>query len=178
MHVPRILPPGNATGAASRSQIFVWTLFDFANTSFSVLIVAVGYSLYFKDIVVGGAGKGDFFWGLTVSVSMLATALIAPILGAASDFAHSRKRFLFGFTLASIIATALLYFVQPGMILKGSLLFIIANIGFEGGIVFYDAFLPLLAGKEHYGRISGYGFAMGYLGSFASLMIAASRRTI
>jgi UMF1 family MFS transporter len=158
--------------STSRSQIFVWTLFDFANTSFSVLIVAVGYSLYFKDIVVGGAGKGDFFWGLIVSISMLLTALIAPVLGAASDYVHGRKLFLLGFTLVSIVCTALLYFVEPGMILLGGLLFIIANVGFEGGIVFYDAFLPLLTTRERYGRISGYGFAMGYAGSLASLLIA------
>ena len=155
-----------------KGQIFVWTLFDFANTSFSVLIVAVGFSLYFKEIVVGGTGRGDFFWGLVVSISMLLTALIAPILGAASDFAHSRKRFLFVFTIASIVCTALLYYVEAGMVLAGAILFITANIGFEGGIVFYNAFLPLLAAKDRYGRVSGYGFAMGYVGSLASLMIA------
>lgn len=156
----------------SRSQIFVWTLFDFANTSFSVLIVAVGYSLYFKEIVVGGTGRGDFYWGVAVSVSMLLTALIAPLLGAASDFARSRKTFLFYFTLVSILCTGLLYFVGPGMILLGSLLFIVANVGFEGGIVFYNAFLPVITREESYGRISGYGFAMGYVGSLVSLMIA------
>ena len=167
-------PPPVSLPAPStpRSQIFVWTLFDFANTSFSVLIVAVGYSLYFKDIVVGGAGKGDFFWGLIVSISMLLTAVIAPVLGAASDYAHSRKLYLFGFTIASVTCTALLYFIGPGMVFTGAALFIIANIGFEGGIVFYDAFLPFLTTKDRYGRISGYGFAMGYVGSLAALLIA------
>ena len=158
--------------SASRSQIFIWTLFDFANTSFSVLIVAVGYSLYFKKIVAGGGGTGDLAWGITVSISMLATALIAPVLGAASDFAHSRKRFLFAFTIASVIATALLFFVDAGMVVTGSLLFIVANVGFEGGIVFYNAFLPTLASTRSYGRVSGYGFAMGYVGSLVSLIVA------
>jgi UMF1 family MFS transporter len=158
--------------SSRRAQIFVWTLFDFANTSFSVLIVAVGYSLYFKQIVAGGAGRGDFFWGLAVSISMLLTALIAPVLGAASDFTRQRKHYLFIFTFLSVICTALLYFVGENMILVGSLLFIIANIGFEGGIVFYNAFLPSLTEKENYGRLSGYGFAMGYLGSLVSLLIA------
>jgi UMF1 family MFS transporter len=158
--------------SSARKQVFIWTLFDFANTSFSVLIVAVGYSLYFKQIVAGGAGRGDFFWGLIVSISMLLTALIAPVLGAASDFAHSRKTFLFWFTITSVVCTALLAFVHADMLLLGSALFIVANVGFEGGIVFYNAFLPLLAPKEEYGRISGYGFAMGYVGSLASLLIA------
>lgn len=157
---------------SNRSQIFVWTLFDFANTSFSVLIVAVGYTLYFKEIVVGGAGRGDFFWGLAVSISMFLTAIIAPVLGAASDFAHNRKRFLFLFTIVSVVCTGLLYFVEAGMVLTGMTLFIIANVGFEGGIVFYNAFLPSLTEPRFFGKISGYGFAMGYVGSLVSLLIA------
>jgi UMF1 family MFS transporter len=158
--------------SSSRFQIFVWTLFDFANTSFSVMIVAVGYSLYFKDIVAGGSGRGDFLWGLAVSISMFLTALIAPVLGAAADFSSRRKRFLFGFTIVSIICTALLAFVHEGMVITGMLLFILANVGFEGGIVFYDAFLPGLTTERSYGRVSGYGFAMGYFGSLTTLLIA------
>jgi UMF1 family MFS transporter len=173
MHILNgVSAPSAPPPSRPRGQIFVWTLFDFANTSFSVLIVAVGFSLYFKEIVVGGAGRGDFFWGLIVSISMLLTALIAPVLGAASDYGHSRKLYLFGFTLASVACTALLYFVGPGMIALGAVLFIVANVGFEGGIVFYDAFLPFLTARENYGRVSGYGFAMGYVGSLASLLIA------
>ncbi|MBI5472535.1 MAG: MFS transporter [Ignavibacteriae bacterium] len=158
--------------SSSRGQIFVWTLFDFANTSFSVLIVAVGYSLYFKQIVAGGAGRGDLFWGLAVSISMLLTAVIAPVLGAASDYTRQRKRYLFFFTIAAVVCSALLATVHANMILVGSILFIIANIGFEGGIVFYNAFLPSLTRSTSYGRVSGYGFAMGYVGSLASLLIA------
>ncbi len=164
--------PSSRYRLVSRFQIFVWTLFDFANTSFSVIVVAVGYSLYFKDVVAGGSGRGDFLWGIAVSISMFITALISPVLGAAADFSSRRKRFLFGFTLASILCTALLFFVQEGMIVTGMFLFIIANIGFEGGLVFYDAFLPTLTTERSYGRVSGYGFAMGYLGSLTTLIIA------
>jgi len=160
------------TPSPSKFQIFVWTLFDFANTSFSVMIVAVGYSLYFKEIVAGGSGRGDFLWGIAVSISMLLTALIAPVLGAAADFSSRRKRFLFGFTIVSILSTALLFFINAGMVLAGMVLFILANIGFEGGLVFYDAFLPNLTTEKSYGRVSGYGFAMGYVGSLTTLLIA------
>lgn len=157
---------------SNRFQIFVWTLFDFANTSYSVMIVAVGYSLYFKEVVAGGSGRGDLLWGIAVSLSMLLTAVIAPVLGAAADFTSRRKRFLFGFTLASIAASALLFFVGPGDVAAGMLLFIVANIGFEGGLVFYDAFLPDITTERSYGRVSGYGFAMGYIGSLVTLLIA------
>ena len=136
------------------------------------MIVAVGYSLYFKEIVAGGSGRGDFLWGIAVSISMLLTAIIAPVLGAAADFSSRRKRFLFGFTLASIICTSLLFFIDAGNVVWGMLLFIVANIGFEGGLVFYDAFLPDITTERSYGRVSGYGFAMGYIGSLTTLFIA------
>jgi MFS transporter, UMF1 family len=145
-----------------------WTLFDFANTGFSVMIVTFGYALYFQGVVAAGS---DFYWGLAVSASMLLCALIAPSLGAVADLVHNKKQFLLGFTLVSVVATACLYMVQPGMILLGTVLFVVANVGFEGGIVFYDALLPDVAPPEHVGRVSGYGFAMGYVGAMAILAL-------
>jgi UMF1 family MFS transporter len=102
---------------------------------------------------------------------MLLAALLAPPLGAIADFSQNRKRFLFLFTLASVVCTALLSLTGPGMIVTAMVLFIIANVGFEGGIVFYDSFLPGLTTRKSYGRVSGYGFAMGYMGSLAILII-------
>jgi MFS transporter, UMF1 family len=151
-----------------RSVIFAWSLFDFANTAFSVIIVTVIYSRYFKTHVAGGR---NWLWGLAVSLSMICAAALSPPLGAIADSSHSKKRFLFLFTLASVLCTALLFFVQDGMVVAGVLLFVVANIGFEGGLVFYDAFLPGLTPERSYGRVSGYGFAMGYIGALAVLLI-------
>jgi UMF1 family MFS transporter len=110
-------------------------------------------------------------WGLAVSLSMVCAAFLSPPLGAAADNSQNRKHYLLAFTLICIICTALLFFVQEGMIFIGVVLFVLANIGFEGGIVFYDAFLPNLTSKTSYGRVSGYGFAMGYIGALAVLLI-------
>ncbi len=151
-----------------RSRIFAWTLFDFGNTAFSVIIVTVVYSQYFIDNVAGGRLS---LWGLAVSLSMICAAVLSPPLGAAADFSHKRKQFLFFFTIISVLCTALLFFVEQGMVVAGILLFVLANIGFEGGLVFYDAFLPSLTAKSSYGRVSGYGFAMGYLGALAVLVV-------
>ena len=151
-----------------RSRIFVWTLFDFANTAFSVIIVTVIYSKYFSNYVAGGQ---RWLWGLAVSLSMVVAALLSPPLGAIADVSRNRKRFLLLFTLLSVICTALLFFIGKGDILPGFILFVLANIGFEGGLVFYDAFLPNLTEKKNYGRVSGYGFAMGYVGALAVLSI-------
>ncbi|NTV47564.1 MAG: MFS transporter, partial [Chlorobiales bacterium] len=125
----------------SKLQIFSWTLFDFANTSFSVMIVTFVFPLYFKNIICEGKPIGDALWGTNVSISMMIGAIVAPVLGAASDYSGKRKRFLLAFTLTSIICTTLLALTGQGTILFASALFILANLGFEGGLVFYDAYL-------------------------------------
>jgi len=160
-----------ATGTG-KLQIFSWTLFDFARTAFSVMIKTVGYALYFRAIVMLSSPNGDLYWGISDSISMLAAAVLSPILGAASDYARGRKRFLLGFTLLCVVFTALLVTVRPGMIFLGMLFFILANIGFEGGYAFYDAFLPRITTEKNYGRVSGYGFAMGYVGALTILALS------
>ncbi len=152
----------------SRSKIFFWTLFDFANTAFSVIIVTVIYSKYFSNYVAGGK---KWLWGLAVSISMVIAALLSPPLGAIADVSRNRKRFLLIFTLVSVICTALMFNVHKGDVILGLVLFILANIGFEAGLVFYDSFLPYLTEKKNFGRVSGYGFAMGYVGALAVLLI-------
>lgn len=156
----------------SKGRIFVWTLFDFANTSFSIVVVTVIYAVYFKKIVAGGDPIGDFYWSLATSISMIVVALISPVLGAIADYSAGKKRFLLFFTLLCIISTSLLYYVEAGAVFWGVFIFVIANIGFEAGLVFYDAFLPEITVPKNYGRVSGYGFGMGYLGSLATLAIA------
>jgi UMF1 family MFS transporter len=152
----------------SKSKIFFWTLFDFANTAFSVIVVTVIYSKYFSNYVAGGK---KWLWGLAVSISMIIAAMLSPPLGAIADVSRNRKRFLLIFTLVSVICTAFMFYVQKGDIILGLVLFILANIGFEAGLVFYDAFLPYLTDKKNFGRVSGYGFAMGYIGALAVLLI-------
>ncbi len=154
-----------------RKRIAIWTLYDFANTSFAIIVVTFLYAVYFRKVVAGDESVGDLYWSIATSASMAVTGLIAPILGAIADHSAGKKRFLLFFTLICIIATGLLYFVGPGDIVLGILLLIIANIGFEAGLIFYDAFLPEITSPKNYGRVSGYGFAAGYLGSLTSLAI-------
>ena len=152
-------------------KVFSWLLFDFANTSFSVMMVTFAFPLFFKNVICKGEPMGDALWGFSISLSMLLVALISPVLGAAADYSGKRKRFLLFFTVASVLATATLSFFGPGMVAAAVILFIIANMGFEGGLVFYDAYIKELASPKSIGRVSGYGFAMGYLGAFSILLV-------
>ena len=154
-----------------KKKIFIWTLFDFANTSFSIVVVTFLYAVYFKKVVAQGQPIGDLYWSLGTSIAMIITAIISPILGAIADYSAGKKRFLLFFTLLCITATASLFFVGSGDVFWGVTIFILANVGFEAGLVFYDSFLPEITEPKNYGRVSGYGFAMGYLGSLATLAI-------
>ena len=155
----------------SKFRIFVWTLFDFANTSYSIVIVTFIFAVYFKDVISSGKPIGDLYWSLGISISMILTGIISPVLGAIADYSAGKKRFLLFFTILCIVSTSLLFFLVEGDILIALILFILANIGFEAGLVFYDAFLPEITSVKNYGRVSGYGFAMGYFGSLVILAI-------
>jgi len=102
---------------------------------------------------------------------MAISAIVSPFLGAIADASGSKKRFLMAFCYAAILFTGLLYFIHAGDYWRGAIFFIIANIGFAEGNVFYNAFLPELSSEQNVGRISGLGWASGYIGGGLLLAI-------
>ena len=150
-----------------------WALFDFANSSYSAVIAAVIFPVYYVNVIVGNeTGLGDLWWGRAISLSMAIVALSSPFLGGIADFAGLRKRFLFIYTFFCVSAVACFSLLDKGMALTGFILIVIANIGMEGGLVFYNSFLPLIAPREFLGRVSAWGFMVGYAGSIAALLIS------
>ena len=163
-----------------KREIFGWAMYDFANSAFATTILAVIFNQYFATVVAGGERgvelfgfclHGASFFTFSVSLSMAISALLSPFLGAVADVSASKKRFLMVFCYIAVLFTGLLYFVHEGHYWRGAILFIIANIGFAGGNVYYNAFLPELSTDQSIGRISGLGWALGYLGGGALLAI-------
>ena len=157
-------------GVDKKREIWAWCWYDFANSAFSTVIVTVAYSVYFAQVVAKGH-NAEAWWGWGYGLSMLFIGIVSPVLGAMADFSGTKKRYLALFTVLSVLATALLLFVSEGDVWTGIILFAVANIGFNGGLTFYNAFLKDLSRSENMGRISGYGFALGYVGGLASLII-------
>jgi UMF1 family MFS transporter len=156
-----------------RKQVMSWCLFDFANSSYSAVIAAVVFQVYYINLVVGNEnGRGDQWWGAAISASMLFVSLSSPFLGGIADFAGLRKRLLAAYTALSILAVAGFSLLGPGAVVAGFILIVFANIGMEGGLVFYNSFLPRIAPPDRQGRVSGWGFGTGYAGSIISLLIA------
>lgn len=158
---------------AARRERWAWYLYDFGNSAYAAVILLAVYSAYFKQQVVGGA-EGSRLWGLSVGIAMLVVALISPVFGALADFSATKKRLLFGCTVMACVFTAALFFVQPGNIFAGMLFFILAEIGYRGGQVFYNALLPEIAEPHEMGHVSGTGWALGSLGGIICLLIVLS----
>jgi UMF1 family MFS transporter len=147
-----------------------WYLYDFGNSAYAAIILLAVYAAYFKDTVVGGY-EGTDKWGTSLFIAMLVVAVTSPIFGAIADFSGSKKRFLFFFSLLTWIFTALLFFVREGNVFIGMLFFIIAEIGYRSGQVFYNSLLPEITTPEERGRVSGNAWAIGSFGGILSLLI-------
>ncbi len=156
-------------------NIVGWMFYDFANSAFTTVIVSVVFSYYFiQSVAVGPVGYGDKLWGLAVGISMTLVALTAPVLGAVADYSRSKKKLLFFFAYLTVLFTALLFFVKEGDAVRGMLFFIVANYAFNSANVFYDAFLPEISSPANIGKVSGFGWAFGYLGGLFSLLLSLS----
>ncbi|MCX7914207.1 MAG: MFS transporter [Thermodesulfovibrionales bacterium] len=154
-------------------RIISWCLYDFANSSYSAVIASVIFPVFYANYIVGNDnGQGDLWWGRAISLSMAIVACTAPFLGGVADHLNLRKRFLLFFTLLCTISVASFTFLEKGMVLLGFILIVLANIGLEGGIVFYNSYLTLIAKPPYRGRVSAWGFGVGYGGSIISLLLA------
>ena len=156
----------------ARRQVWSWACYDFANSPFTTLVVTFVYATYFTQAMVESEEVGTVLWSRGVTVTGLVVALLSPILGAVADRGGFRKLFLLLSTLVCVAGTAGLYWIEPGRAIAALAVFVVANVAFEMGMVFYNAFLPDLAPPDRVGRVSGFGWGMGYAGGLLALVAA------
>jgi len=159
--------------ALLKRPVISWALYDFANTSFAVIIITVVFPVFFTSVIAPSAlyGKnfGDLMWGLASGISMLVGSFLAPVFGTLADTTRSKNRYLIILTTLCIIFCSLLYFTGAGTIVRAMLLFIAANFFYQISMMFYNSFLPELSEKGNTGFLSGFGFSLGYLGGLIML---------
>ena len=154
---------GGLTRSGSAPEALAWALYDFANTIFSFAIVSFAMGPWAVRFL--GEGPGTLLFTVAASASVALNALVSPVLGAQSDRTGGRKAYLLVFTVACVVPTAVIGFVDIGL---GLLLFAIANFSFQAALIYYDALLPDVARPAMRGRLSGIGVGLGYLGTIVS----------
>ena len=150
-------------------RILGWCMYDFANSPFTTIVVTFVYSAYFASGIVGNEAMGQVYWGNTITICALIIAILSPVMGAIADQGGYRKFFLYFWTFTCIFFSSLLFFPKSGDILFSLIIFSFANIAFEMGCVFYNSFLPKISNSYNSGKISGYGYSLGYVGGLSAL---------
>lgn len=163
-----------------KKQIFGWAMYDWANSAFVTTVSVALLPVFFSKVVVGNDGfviaghafKAMTLWAWMIGFAAFIVFLFAPVLGAIADFSSSKKKFLMVFCYGGSLFTVLLIFCGTGDVWLTMVLFVIAQIGFVGANVFYDAFLPQIASEDKLDWVSGKGFAYGYIGGGLQLALS------
>jgi UMF1 family MFS transporter len=174
------------TGPSSRSlakdvslrEAWAWSMYDFANSGYTTVVVTAVFNAYFVAAVAGKAPWATFAWTAALSVSYLAVLLTAPLVGAWADAHAAKKRLLFLSTAGCVLFTAGLWFAGPGTVALAVALVVLSNFFFSTGENLIAAFLTELADSKAMGRVSGWGWAFGYLGGLFSLGVSLVYITI
>lgn len=154
-------------------KVFAWALYDWANSAFATTVMVAFFPVFFKQTLAAGMTPIDSTIWLSNAngVSSLVLALTAPWLGALADKGSAHVRMLAIFTAIGVLPTALLAFVGPSDAFTGLTLFVIASLGFWGGLIFYDSMLIRVAPPGRVDSVSGFGYSMGYLGGGLLLVV-------
>jgi UMF1 family MFS transporter len=155
--------------AVQRRELWSWAMFDFANSGYTTVVITAVFNAYFVGVIAGGADWGTLAWTLVLSASYLLIMLSAPLLGAWADLRARKKSLLVASTVICVAGTAGLAWCGPGSLWLAMLLIVISNTAYGTGENVIAAFLPELAHEDAMGRLSGYGWALGYVGGLLVL---------
>jgi len=144
-------------------------MYDFANSGYTTVVITAIFNAYFVAVIAGNAPWATFAWTLSLAISYALIMFVAPLIGAYADAYAAKKKLLIVTTAGCVIFTALLYFAGPGNLWLAILLIIVSNFFFGSGENLIAAFLPELAHGRALGRVSGWGWSLGYVGGLASL---------
>jgi len=162
------------TSSVARRELVSWALYDFANSGYTTVIMTTIYSAYFVGVIAVSTqdispGMPTLLWSIAIGLANFVVMIAGPVVGVLADHQARKKVFLFISSVGCVISTALLAVVGPGEVLLSMLLLTLSAIMFSQGENLIAAFLPELVPKEEMGRLSGYGWCVGYLGGLLTL---------
>jgi len=170
---PAPLSPIPTAAPVTRREIFSWAMFDFANSGYTTVVLTAVFNAYFVGVVAAtgelGSGTATLLWTIATSITNLLVLISAPVIGAIADHGALKKRFLLAAAAGCVLFTAALALVGQGDVLLGMLLLIGSAFMFHTTEDLIAGFLPEIAKPDDMGRISGYGWSLGYLGGLLVL---------
>jgi len=164
--------PRSLAEDVSLREAWAWSMYDFANSGYTTVVITAVFNAFFVAAVAEKAPWATFAWTAALSVSYLAVLLSAPLVGAWADAHAAKKKLLLYSTVGCVVFTALLFFVSTGNVVLAICLIILSNFFFATGENLIAAFLTEIADSNAMGRVSGWGWAFGYIGGLVSLGIS------
>jgi UMF1 family MFS transporter len=152
-------------------EVWAWAMYDFANSGYTTVVITAVFNAYFVGVVAAGQSWGTLAWTLALSVSYGVIIFTAPIVGAYADAHAAKKKLLAITTCGCVLGTALLSLVGPGDLALAFALIVFSNIFFGTGENIAAAFLPELARGEAMGKVSAWGWSLGYIGGLITLAV-------
>jgi UMF1 family MFS transporter len=164
---PTTAPP------VTRKEIFGWAMFDFANSSYTTVVITVVYSVFFVGYIVPpDSGMRDSYWSIAMILSTVVALVLSPLAGAICDYSGRKKTYLLATSILCALSTAALALVGPGGVWPAIALIVVSSAAFMLSETFCGSFLPDISTPETMGKISGLGWGIGYLGGLASVLLA------
>ena len=166
--------PNTAVGGTSTLGLASWCLYDWANSAFPTIVTTFIFAVYFAQAVAENPVDGAVQWSHSVTAAAVIVAFAGPAVGAIGDCMGRRKPWLLTFTLVTAAATSALWLVKPSpqYVFLGQVLYATAAAFFGFAMLFYDAMLRSIAPPGYIGRMSGWGWALGYAGGLLSLVLS------
>ncbi len=162
-------PSRNLADDVRPREVWGWMMFDFANSGYTTVVITAVFNAYFVSVVAEKQVWATFAWTLALSISYALIVVTAPLIGAYADAHAAKKRLLAFTTIGCVAATAALALVGPGDLALGIALLVVSNFFYGSGENLIAAFLPELAKGSALGKVSGWGWALGYVGGLVSL---------
>lgn len=167
-------PPHRTAAAVLRAdvrprELWAWAMYDFANSGYTTVVITALFNAYFVEVVAGNAPWATFAWTAALSVSYALIVLTGPVIGAYADLRAAKKQLLALSTAGCVLFTALLYFAQPDTLWFAVVCVIVSNYFFGSGENLIAAYLPELSQSRAMGRVSGWGWSLGYIGGLLTL---------
>ena len=155
-----------------RREVWAWAMYDFANSGYTTVVLTAVFNAYFVSVVAGNAPWATFAWTAALSVSYAIVMVIGPLLGAWADAHASKKRLLAFSTVICIAGTVALAWTGPGAVTWAVVFIVVSNVAYSMGENLVAAFLPELARPAALGKVSGWGWSLGYFGGILALAIS------